>query len=128
MDNRIERSVDDGARHALAIEKRLLGLLALGHVATDEEMTLLRIGPHATPRERYDPPIPMHPPGLEISSLLSASGDADFRPRSFEIAGIGEFGSVAAYELFGTIAHNRLAAGAHSKNAAGMVRRQNQIR
>jgi hypothetical protein len=30
---------DDGARDALAVEKRLLSLLALGHVAADEEVT-----------------------------------------------------------------------------------------
>jgi hypothetical protein len=70
----------------------------------------------------------MHPPGLEIASLLSATRDADFRPRSLEIGWIDEFGSVAAYQLFGTIPRNRLAAGAHSKNIARVVRRQNQIR
>src|SRR5262245_1945435 len=123
LDDRVKRRIDDAARHALAVDKRLLRLLALGHVATDEEVALLGVGPHATPGERYEPAVPVYPPGLEISSLLPATRDADFRARSFEIVWIDEFGSVATYQLFGGVARNRLAAGAHSKNIAGVVRR-----
>src|SRR5262245_37502460 len=43
----------------------------------------------------------MDPPGLEIAPLLSATRNAYFRLRSFEIVGIDELGSVVTHHLVG---------------------------
>src|SRR5262249_36264652 len=128
LDDSVQRGINDGARHALAVEQRLLRLFSLRPVAADEQMQLFRLRPYVAPGRRYEPPILVNAASLEIAPLLPAARQPNLCPHRFEIAGIGEFVPVAPDHFFRIVAQDRLATRTDAKELARMVRRQNQIR
>ena len=123
----IEGGVDDAAGHLLAFEEGLLGLLALGHVPADEEVTLDRFRPSSHPRERHDAAVLVNVARFEIAHDLTATRHAHLRSGRIEIVGMDEFNGAAADHLSRLEPQNCGRARADLNEVAFAIRYQDQV-
>ncbi len=125
--------VGDAARelahrlHLLRLPELLFGRHALGHVAADEEVLLLRLGPCAHPGQGHDVAFLVHIAAIEVAHAAAVPRQSHLRPRPLEIGRIDEVGGAAPDHLLGLVAEDRPRARADPHEFALAVDDQDQI-
>jgi hypothetical protein len=98
-----------------------------GHVAADEEVALLRLGPDAGPAQGHVVTILVDVARLEISGQLPAACRAHFLPGRLEIVRIDKGGAAPTDHLLRLVAEDRSTAGADLVEQPGAVGDQDQV-
>jgi hypothetical protein len=105
----------------------LLGRVALAHVAADEEVLVVGLGPDAGPGERHDLAVLVHVARLEIAHRVAAARQPHLVARPLEIVGIEVLRGVPADEVFGLVAEERAHARAYLDDVALAVDDEDEI-
>src|SRR5260370_40668301 len=81
-----------------------LGRLPFGHVPPEKEMLLLRLRPHARPRQGNYSPAFVNIPRFKVTHMLAPAGQLHFATGSFEILRIDEFRATMSDHFIGPVA------------------------
>ena len=126
-DNRHRRCIDHGRQHFIRFALGCLQLLLRRHVAADEEVLLLRLGPHPRPVQSHRAAVLADVPRIKIADLASATCQPHFVARGFEIFGMNEFDPEMSDHLLRIVAENRPGTRTDVDEQAAPVRDQEQV-
>ena len=127
LDEGVERGLDDVAREQLAFAQRLLRLPALGHVATDEEEALGRLGPVPSQDSHTSRPLLWMQRVSDDLRVLPAPRRAHLLAGLLEMVGMNEVDAAAADHLLRPVAQYGLAARADLHQKASGIHHHDQI-
>src|SRR6202040_873770 len=85
----------------------LLRRLPFGHVAAEEEMFLLGLGPHARPCQGDYPPAFVNVPCFEVADILAGARELHFAAGACEIVRIDESCGAMSDHFVGPVAEGR---------------------
>src|ERR1700739_3641051 len=111
-----------------AVSQLLLGRFGFRRVAADEEMPLLRLGPHAGPGQHYDTAVLMEGARVEVTRFAPATRRSHLIARPIKISAMDKFGCAVADHFLGLVTENCCRAWADPRKVSVTVRDQDKIK